>query len=191
VSENHSLIDVKSQWKIESTAAGVCVRLEKDLFRYYPYEDSALEPFHAATQALNVAVAVRVGNAAVQTALAKTSVPSFLLLSVSDYRYVSLPGQGMKSTSTTTPAFKSFRPSRISMLRRKINVALSSVTKGSLSSGKRILTKSSHCARHSNPKSSNTSTNSDLTSLALRCHHGLLPEQALWICFPGLDWLLH
>jgi hypothetical protein len=48
---------------------GVCLRIEPTTFRYYPYEDNSLVNFHAAVQKLNVAVAVRVSNAAVQAAL--------------------------------------------------------------------------------------------------------------------------
>jgi hypothetical protein len=61
--------DSSTQWSITNIMFGVCLRIDPTTFRYYPYEDNSLVNFHAAVQKLNVAVAVRVSNAAVQAAL--------------------------------------------------------------------------------------------------------------------------
>lgn len=66
-------IDASAQWQIATTMMGAIIRVDEDMtFRYYPYDDDSLLPFHRAVEGLNPAVAVVISNAAIQAALSKT-----------------------------------------------------------------------------------------------------------------------
>ena len=53
----------------ENVYSGVCLRVDNDHFRVFPYDNRFLEPFEAAVRALNPVVAVKVRSAAVHAAL--------------------------------------------------------------------------------------------------------------------------
>ena len=53
----------------ENVHAGVCLRVDNNHFRVFPYENDYLEPFEAAIRVLNPVVAVKVRSAAIHAAL--------------------------------------------------------------------------------------------------------------------------
>ena len=69
----------------ENSFTGVCLRVEPGIFRVFPYENAALEPFEAAVRVLNPEVAVKVRSAAVHAALATVSVSSSFSLPTSSH----------------------------------------------------------------------------------------------------------
>ncbi|EKM60565.1 uncharacterized protein PHACADRAFT_110066 [Phanerochaete carnosa HHB-10118-sp] len=54
----------------ENIHVGVCLRVDTNRFRVFPYENRYLEPFEAAVRALNPVVAVKTRSAAIHAALA-------------------------------------------------------------------------------------------------------------------------
>lgn len=53
----------------ENVHAGVCLRVDSNNFRVFPYENEYLESFEAAVRVLNPVVAVKVRSAAIHAAL--------------------------------------------------------------------------------------------------------------------------
>lgn len=57
----------------ENISAGVCLRIQSNHFRVFPYENKFLAPFQAAVRALNPLVAVKIRSAVVNAALLSVS----------------------------------------------------------------------------------------------------------------------
>ena len=53
----------------ENIHVGVCLRVDSNRFRVFPYENRYLEPFEASVRALNPVVAVKTRSAAIHAAL--------------------------------------------------------------------------------------------------------------------------
>ena len=58
----------------ENVHAGVCLRVDNNNFRVFPYENEYLESFEAAIRVLNPVVAVKVRSAAIHAALSTVYV---------------------------------------------------------------------------------------------------------------------
>lgn len=58
----------------ENVHAGVCLRVDNNNFRVFPYENEYLEPFEAAIRVLNPVVAVKARSAAIHAALSTVCV---------------------------------------------------------------------------------------------------------------------
>jgi hypothetical protein len=59
----------------ENVSAGICLRVQDDNFRVFPYDNPYLAPFEAAVREVNPLVAVKVRSAAVHAALSRMCGP--------------------------------------------------------------------------------------------------------------------
>lgn len=59
----------------ETVTAGICLRIEKDHFRVFPYDNQFLAPFEAAVRVINPLVAIKIRNAAVHAAFYTVYAP--------------------------------------------------------------------------------------------------------------------